>query len=76
MRWAVHAHRDALGEADPLEGGADGGQEVAAGAAVALRDALADAVDAALQRPVRIGHQREFREGIPGNSGTDHGFPD
>jgi len=53
----VHPHRDALRQPYPLKGRADAGQQVVAGAAVALGDAPADAIDLALQGLVGIGHQ-------------------
>ncbi len=46
-----------LGQADPFEGGVDVGQKIEAGAAIILRDAPADAIDATFQRFVWIGHE-------------------
>ena len=68
-------HGDTLGEADPLESGADIGQQILAGTAVVLGDPPADAVDSTLDGLVRVGHQGDDSL-VAGPDGADYVLPE
>ena len=56
------AHRHALRQPHPVEGGVDVGQQFAAGAGVAVGDAVRDAVDMAVQHGA-AAHQAQLHRG-------------